>query len=290
MNRPTLGLFLPPFLNLKSNSKFNKENKKLIVDHDHVNNIRFAKLLKKLNFNVVIIPYTISEYKIDKYLDNIDALCITGTPVYNSENYPPEFLKQLNIFKKIFKKIIEINKKRPFPIIGQCHGYELIIHSVESTDFKNNLFDTDFNTVFKAKNRFISEKHMDDKKLIECYFSVALTPKTFTHTKNLKKNYKIVSISKDKNGKEFVSSIKHKEYFILFIKYFANNNNLFKEFLKRLKEGYNFRIKNRFESFKIPRLNFRTYSYTNFLDKDHPEYENALKHNEKVRIYEINTL
>ena len=278
MNNPTIGLYLSPFPeNLKNK---NDKNKYLFMFESFINHE--IMLFKQSNTNYVIIPYNLNKKLINKCLNMIDGLIICG-------NYPGPYVndiehkKHYNTINIIYNKIININKIRPFPVIGECYGYEILINIIENQKQYNKQLFTHFDVkypMFYKKTKFLNKKY--ENKISYFYLHVGFLYNNLDKTKNLKNDYEPISILK-LNNKDMIDIIKHKLYPIFFSKSHVlyDNKNIKKEFFHFSNLSYQYRkliYKNTKNKFPLPKLKYKT------IPNPHPKYHIYEK---KIRLYQI---
>ena len=203
--RPTIGILATPFIK-------NNESQEIFLAED------FIKIFTKNGIDHVIIPYTMKKPELDKLVNNLDGLLFPGSQLGNF--YNNKYIKKhFKIQKYLIKKAKTINNnKRPFPIVGICHGYENMILAEKNCTITNKNIKKVFINVeaypnYKTNPTFIKTKLGNSfkknfhrtKKLINNH-SLAV------ESKNKIGDYIIIATSLDKNNKAFIEIIKHKTY------------------------------------------------------------------------------
>ena len=160
MNNPTIGLYLSPLPKYIQNEK--DKNKYLFMFESFI--IHELTLFKQSNINYVIIPYNLNKKLINNCLNMLDGLIICG-------NYPGPYVddiehkKHYNTINIIYNKIININKIRPFPVIGECYGYEILINIIENQKQYNKQLFTHFDVkypMFYKKTKFLNKEYQNN--------------------------------------------------------------------------------------------------------------------------------
>jgi len=278
MSNPTIGLYLSPFPKYIQNEK--DKNKYLFMFESFM--IHELTLFKQSNKNYVIIPYNLNKKLINECLSMIDGLIICG-------NYPGPYVndiehqKHYSTINIIFKKIININKVRPFPVIGECYGYEMLINIIENQKKYNTQLFTNFDVkypMFYKKTKFLNKKYKNNISYF--YLHIGFLYNHFNNTKNLKNDYEIISIL-NLNKKDMIDVFKHKLYPIFFSKshLLYDNKNIKNEFFHYSNLSYQYRkliYKNTKNKFPLPKLKYKT------IPNPHPKYHIYEK---KIRLFQI---
>lgn len=279
MSNPTIGFYLSPF---PKQFHKNNENKYVFmfgsfIDHE-------IKIIKEKNYNYYIIPYNINKNQIDKCINMLDGLIICGNlpGPYIDDTEHKKHYKTINI---IFNKIIKINKIRPFPIIGECYGYEMLINSIEKKNvYDKNLF-TNMNVkepMFYKKTIFLNKKYKNIKSYF--YLNIGFLYNNLKKTSILKNNYEIISLLKI-NKHLMIDIMKHVLYPIYLTKSHAiyDNKYLKNEFFYYSKLSYEYRTLNnkniKKNNFPIKILKYKT------INNPHKQ---SFKYENKIRLYRIN--
>ena len=217
MLRPTIGILATPFIK-------NNESQEIFLAEE------FIKLFKKNGIDHVILPYTMKKTELDKIIYNLDGLLFPGSQLGNFYNNK-YIQKHFRIQKYLIQKAKTINNnKRPFPIIGMCHGYENMIlaeknYNITNKNIKKVFINVEAYPNYKTNPTFIKTKLGNSfkknfhrtKKLINNH-SLAVESKNkigdslAVESKNKIGDYIIIATSLDKNNKAFIEIIKHKTY------------------------------------------------------------------------------
>lgn len=202
INKPIIGILATPFID-------NNNQKKIFIKQ------RFINLIKKNNCIPYIIPYNLNKNKLTSILKNINGIIFPGSQIgnlYSSREIKNHFVKQ----KFLVNQIKKINKKRPFPILGICHGYEnLILIELGLSPNKNNIKKTfkNVHTDNAYKNTLnFTKKTNKLKKLYNKSKKIIHNNKLGFYKKDTKniKSFEIIAFGKDRLDNSFVEIIKHK--------------------------------------------------------------------------------
>lgn len=254
--------------------------------------------------NVNLIPlfpwYSMSEtFEILNYSDGI--VFMGGMRTY----------KQNGEFENYYKSILEYSKKNYIPILSICQGYQFLMN-IEAdenilSDYKNDIsvFTPDYFVKYDKEdyktltNNITSNKKdvkdnlfkyleikdvldFESKKVNYHYHKYGITVEEFFSHDNLKENYVISSIGKDRENKEFINSVYHKNYPIHAVQYHPERGNKTAK-NKNLGEDYN-------SSRDIASLIFK--GFISILEKRQESKPDMYQVNDaiKQRFYELNNL
>ena len=203
--RPTIGILATPFIK-------NNESQEIFLAED------FIKIFKKNGIDHVIIPYTMKKPELDKIIYNLDGLLFPGSQLGNF--YNNKYIKKhFKIQNYLIKKAQTINNnKRPFPIVGICHGYENMILAEKNCTITNKNIKKVFINVhaypnYKTNPTFIKTKLGNSfKKNFHRTKKLINNHALGVESKNKPLHYIIIATSLDKNNKAFIEIIKHKTY------------------------------------------------------------------------------
>lgn len=203
--RPTIGILATPFIK-------NNESQEIFLAED------FLKIFKKNGIDHVIIPYTMKKPELDKIIYNLDGLLFPGSQLGNF--YNNKYIKKhFKIQKYLIKKAKTINNnKRPFPIVGICHGYENMIlvekkYNITNKNIKKVFINVEAYPNYKTNPTFIKTKLGNSfKKNFHRTKKLINNHSLGVESKNKPLHYIIIATSSDKNNKEFIEIIKHKTY------------------------------------------------------------------------------
>lgn len=201
MKNPSVGILATPYI-----------NEKIKREQVYLTNF-FVKFFKRNNINFIVIPYNLSKTKLESLIKNLDGLLFPGSQIGNYY-YSHEFTEHLKKQKIILKMAKSINNsERILPIVSICHGFQNSM-LIESNEDKNKLF-IDVNAYYNYNKRTKFTK--DGEKLKKLYNKskklvhnnkLGISPKMVNKTKKIY----LLAKTKDKNGKEFIEIIKHKNY------------------------------------------------------------------------------
>jgi len=190
MLRPTIGILATPFIK-------NNESQEIFLAEE------FIKLFKKNGIDHVILPYTMKKTELDKIIYNLDGLLFPGSQLGNFYNNK-YIQKHFRIQKYLIQKAKTINNnKRPFPIIGMCHGYENMIlaeknYNITNKNIKKVFINVEAYPNYKTNPTFIKTKLGNSFK------------KNFHRTKKLINNHSLAVESKNKIGDSLAVESKNK--------------------------------------------------------------------------------
>ena len=204
--RPTIGILATPFIK-------NNESQEIFLAED------FIKIFKKNGIDHVIIPYTMKKPELDKIIYNLDGLLFP--PINELGNFcnNKHIKKHFRIQKYLIKKAQTINNnKRPFPIVGICHGYENMIlvekkYNITNKNIKKVFINVEAYPNYKTNPTFIKTKLGNSfKKNFHRTKKLINNHALGVESKNKPLHYIIIATSLDKNNKAFIEIIKHKTY------------------------------------------------------------------------------
>ena len=201
MKKPIIGILATPYVNEKI-----KRTQVFLTNS-------VVKFLKRNNIDFIVIPYNISKIKLKTLIKNLDGLLFPGSQVGNYY-YAKEFKEHYKKQKFILKLAKVVNKtERMLPILSICHGFQnsMLIESKESIDdlFINvhAFYDYKKDPIFTTSGEKLKKLYNKSKKLIHNN-KLGISPKKINKTKKIY----LLAKTKDKNGKEFIEIIKHKNY------------------------------------------------------------------------------
>ena len=251
--------------------------------------------LKRQGIKIVPIPYTTKDFKY--YMDRINGLYFPSGGAFAGTQ--KEYYNCCKTFLKLAMK--ENDKGYHFPIWGGCMGMQqMMIIADEHDDLKNLLtrFDS-FNNLLETLRfteegrksrivRYISPelfKKMQTKSCTLNNHKLGISTARFRKHKNLNNFYKIVSWSKDRKGKKFVSTIEGRYYPFYGVQWHPERSSemdeLAKFFRNELQKNTK-RTKKRTRRFY--KKDIDCYNYSNALYKKCSFYWHARtsKHNRKL--------
>jgi gamma-glutamyl-gamma-aminobutyrate hydrolase PuuD len=201
MKKPIVGILATPYVNEK-----NKEKQVFLTNF-------FVRFFKRNNIDFIVIPYTLSKIKLKTLIKNVDGLLFPGSQIGNYY-YAKEIKEHYKKQKFIYKFVKFINKNENIlPILSICHGFQnsMLIESKESI---NDLF-TNVHAYYNYKKDpiFINngekyKKFYNKSRKFIHNNKLGISPKKINKTKKIY----LLAKTKDKNGKEFIEIIKHKNY------------------------------------------------------------------------------
>ncbi len=280
MNQQVIGLYLSPYP--KSVQNNNDVNDYLFLFGSYIDHE--LTIFKNNKYKYVIIPYNINKNIINETLRMIDGLIVCGNfpGPYNNDKEHKLHYKTLRI---LFKKIIKINQVRPFPILGECYGYEMLINCIENKHHYDHKIFTDLNIhtpMFYKKTIFLNKKYKNIKSYF--YLNIGFLYNNLKKTKNLKHDYEVISLVKI-NKHNMIDIMKHNLYPIYLAKshLFYDNKVIKKEFLYFSKLSYEYRHlhdkESKINKFPIKILKYKTIKNPN---------TKYIEHEKKIRLYKIN--
>lgn len=184
----------------------------------------FVKWIESAGGRAVPMRYYSSEKELRRLFLATNGLIFPGglTDLYKDSPY-------VVAAKKLWTWAKEENDKgNPYPIHGTCLGFQLL-HLLESdVSFKDLLIETDSvahpstleftkeaseSLMFGTMDQSLIDASEDEEKnIIMENHMFGLPPEHYSTWPVLKENFNILSISKDRNGVEYVSSAEHKRY------------------------------------------------------------------------------
>ena len=201
MKKPIVGILATPYINKK------EQREQVFLTNF------FIKFLKRNNLNFIIIPYNLSKLKLKSIVKNLDGLLFPGSQIGNYY-YSKEFTEHLKKQKLLLKLVKSINKtERLLPILSICHGFHNSM-LIATNENKNTLFN-DVNAYYNynqnpkfLKNGEKLKKLYNKSKKIVHNNKLGISPNMINKTKKIY----LFAKTKDKNNKEFIEIIKHKNY------------------------------------------------------------------------------
>jgi hypothetical protein len=173
--------------------------------------------IKPLEWTALSFESTRTE--LDAFLETIHLFYIP------SGNIGGSFCKKfLECIEYCVRKIKEKNRSGIyFPIWGVCMGFQTLL-AVENGMYHHNFFLEGFNSWGYKTNlpqvnrgRLTNSFSSDEIKLLELnhdkihQHALGVSPCMFNAT-NIKNNYVVLHVNVDKNGKQFIGTIEHKNY------------------------------------------------------------------------------
>ncbi len=211
--KPTIGVLTVP---LSPNKKFFSVCGDSYISESHIG------WLKRNGINVVAIPFTTNKHKL--WMKRVNGLYFPSGGAFAVTQ--GEYYKGCKEFLKLAMK--ENDKGNHFPIWGGCMGMQQMMIIAEGSDNLDNLlqrFDSYKNLMCSleltesGKNsrmmKYLKEdfvKHLQKKKCTLNNHKLGLTPSRFKKHKALDGFFKIVSISRDRKNRKFVSTIEGRHY------------------------------------------------------------------------------
>jgi gamma-glutamyl-gamma-aminobutyrate hydrolase PuuD len=211
--KPTIGILTVP---LSPNKKFFSVCGDSYISESHIG------WLKRNGINVVAIPFTTKKHKL--WMKRVNGLYFPSGGAFAVTQH--EYYKGCKQFLKLAMK--ENDKGNHFPIWGGCMGMQQMMIIAEGSDNLDNLlqrFDSYKNLMCTLEltedgrnstlirtlpENFVS--HLQKKKCTLNNHKMGLTPLKFKKHKALDGFFKIVSISKDRKNRKFVSTIEGRHY------------------------------------------------------------------------------
>ncbi|XP_022329164.2 gamma-glutamyl hydrolase-like [Crassostrea virginica] len=167
-----------------------------------------------------------------KLFDSMNGILFPGggVDIINSQ-----FAKTAMIFYKLARHAKDSNGDL-FPLWGTCQGFELITALVSKQNLLTNVDAEDLplplnftseatdSTLFGnlPKDVYIPLK---TENVTANYHHWALSPKNFSENNDLKSFFKVLSTNRDRNGKEFISSIEAYKYPVYALQWHPEKNN-----------------------------------------------------------------
>ena len=183
---------------------------------------RHITWLKENGFEVLYIPYNTK--KLNEYLDKVHGVYLPSGGAFSGTQ-----MTYYKCCKNIINYAIEINDKGVyFPLWGCCMGFQQMLIVADGNDNVDNFlqnFDSFNNLMCKIKitkegklSKIINgidkqtlNKIQRKKSTLNNHY-MGITPSKFKRIKSINNFYKIVGISKDRKGKEFVAILEARNY------------------------------------------------------------------------------
>jgi gamma-glutamyl-gamma-aminobutyrate hydrolase PuuD len=135
-------------------------------------------LIKYLNHNKIkhiVLPYNLSKIRLKNIVNKLDGLIFPGSQL--GDYYKDREIKNhYNTQKFLINLIKKINKKRKFPILSICHGFQNLIL------IEHNSYPGTSNTKTAKKTKKILLK-------VNAYYNYKSDPKFTIHGKQMEKLY-----------------------------------------------------------------------------------------------------
>jgi hypothetical protein len=175
----------------------------------------------------VIIPFDSEESTFSFLLENVQGLIIQSgkTPYLDSKGEPTLIQRRIT---KALKKAVEINKEKYYPVIVEGWGVQGFVNAFsDNADLINKDIDnvkrsTSVQVTTNFRNSRIFKEvdstvvgHVFARNLL--YFSIESGYERYTleHNSKFGQQIMVTGVSRDINGKEFVSIMEHRKYPIL---------------------------------------------------------------------------
>lgn len=256
---------------------------------------RHETWFKNLGIKILPIPYTTKNHK--EYMHKVHGLYFPSGGAFAGTQ--SSYYNCCKTFVKLAMKFNDIGYH--FPIWGGCMGMQQLMIIADGNDdlekllqyfdsYNNLMCTLDF-TEDGLNSRMMkkaTDKEMKKFKKQKCSLNnhkMGLTPYKFKSNKNINKFYKIVSTSKDRKGRVFVSTIEGRHYPFYGVQWHPERssemNYFAKFFIRELKKNRNKIRKHKTKLFskKIKCDNFSDslYKKCNFY-----WHKKTSKHNKKL--------
>ena len=234
--------------------------------------------LRRHGVKIIPIPYTTKKFKY--YMSRINGLYFPSGGAFAGTQK-----EYYNCCKKFLQLAMKENDKgNHFPIWGGCMGMQQLMIIADGHDdldkllqrfdsFDNLLLTLDF-TEDGLHSRMMSGatqaqlKKLSKKDCTLNNHKMGLSPTKFKRHKNIDKFYKIVSTSKDRKGRDFVSTIEGRFYPFYGVQWHPERSSAMdyfaKFFIKELKKN---RVPNKKFSRKVYTKEIDCFNYSNRLYK-----------------------
>ena len=223
MVKITIGILTVP---LSKNEYYVYKNNKNVYFNSYLPN-SYIKWLEQSGAKVVPIPFNLSEKKLLSMLKQLNGVLFPGGGV--DRNTKSDFKKYIKSFKQIFNYAMqETDKGHPFPLWATCLGFEFmcmmpydeetIIHNFKNRFLLKRTAARGHNVHFRlyknAKNPLIKlDKNNEITKNAKIFMNHRYGFLMEKETIDVFSKYlDIISINKDRNRREYVSTIKFKKY------------------------------------------------------------------------------
>lgn len=223
MVKITIGILTVP---LSKNEYYVYKNNKNTYFNSYLPN-SYVKWLEQSGARVVPIPFNLSEKKLLSILKQVNGVLFPGGGV--DRNTKSDFEKYIKSFKQIFNYAIqECDKGHHFPLWATCLGFEFICmmpYDMETVihNYKNNFLLK--RTAARGHNVHfhLSKDVKNPLEKLDCDNKITKKAKIFMNHQYgflveketidvLTKYLDIISTNKDRNKKEYISTIKFKKY------------------------------------------------------------------------------
>lgn len=182
----------------------------------------YVKWIEQAGVQVAVIPYDASFDQLDELFMGINGILFTGGGLsleFNTTYY--------HTAKYLYKKVLNANDHGDyFPLWGTCQGFQLL-NILTSDDWgildryafnsENLSLPLDLYEGWEASRIFGSApakimKILSTENVTENLHHDGIPPASFLNTSSLTSFYQILSTNKDRNGKEFISSMEAFHY------------------------------------------------------------------------------
>eukprot|EP01147_Barroeca_monosierra_P005765 gene5765-9018_t len=181
----------------------------------------YVKWLESSGLRVAALPYNLDPATMAKAISSVSGVLFTGggeslkpnTPYYKAASH-------------IFKQVLEINDQGiPLPLWGTCMGFQLLTllvaedqsvldrYAFDSENISLPLNFTEQGTTSKFVQSMPSHiSALFASNITSNLHHDGITPDKYTSNQNLRNFYRLISVSYDRDGKAFGSTLESKEY------------------------------------------------------------------------------
>lgn len=192
----------------------------------------YVKFIESAGARVVPIWTGRNKSYYNKILNKINGVIFPGGSAFFNETngYADAGIHIYNIAK-------EMNKQNDFfPIMGICLGFELLTYAASGAkdhrircSSHNQLLSLKFEPGFEKSKLFCDASSdiidiLRDEDVTINFHRYCVTKKGLKKV-NIDKEFKILSLNKDRNGSEFISSLEHKELPFYGLQFHPEKNN-----------------------------------------------------------------
>lgn len=253
------------------------------------------KWLKRFGIKILPIPYTTKNFK--KYMGKINGLYFPSGGAFAGTQ--ADYYKCCKKFLQLAMK--ENDMGNHFPIWGGCMGMqqmmiiadghddlEKLLQRFDSYDNLQSTLDFTEDGLSSRIMKQVSKVELKKLSTKDCTLNnheMGITPSKFKKHKNLDKFYKIVSTSKDRKGRDYVSTIEGRFYPFYGVQWHPERSSAMdffaKFFVNELKKN---RTKNKKSTQKIYTKEIDCFNYSNRLYKRCSFYwhKRTSKHNRRL--------
>lgn len=161
-HKPIVGILATPYIS-------DNPEKQLFLTNNLI------KYLNRNKIKHIVLPYNLSKIRLKNIVNKLDGLIFPGSQL--GDYYKDREIKNhYNAQKFLINLIKKINKKRKFPILSICHGFQNLI-LIEHNSYPGT---SNTKTAKKTKNILLK---------VNAYYNYKSDPKFTIHGKQMEKLY-----------------------------------------------------------------------------------------------------